>query len=119
MVLVDTSVWIDHFRNQEPLLADLLNKDLVLTHRFVIEELSCGHLLNRKELLGFLRNIPLAPIAEHEEFLEFVERERLWGAGIGAIDAHLLASARLSRARIWSKDQAVLRAAKRLDLLPG
>lgn len=116
MILVDTSVWVEHFRGSESGLVELLRGGAVLTHPFVIEELACGNLQDRDEVLKLLRALPAAPVAEHEEVLEFIAKERLAGAGVGAVDVHLMASARLAHAKVWSKDKAVQRAAKRLDL---
>jgi len=119
MILVDTSVWVDHLRTGEAGLVTLLNEGSVLTHPFVIEEVACGNLSRRKEVLDLLRALPVAPLAEHEEVLNFIASERLYGRGLGAVDAHLMASARLARAKIWSRDKALSRAAKRLNLLAG
>lgn len=116
MTLVDTSIWADHFRETEPGLVALLNEGSVLMHPLVTEELACGNLPRRKELLDLLRALPTTPVADHEEVLGFIARERLYGAGVGAVDVHLLASARLAGARVWSKDKAFTRAAKRLNL---
>ena len=116
MVLADTSVWVDHLRRGEPQLAELLREDQVLIHPFVIEEIACGRLLDREELLGFLEALPAAPRADHAEILDFLAAHRLAGAGIGAVDAHLLASARLAGAAIWSRDRALARTARRLEL---
>ncbi|MBI2889153.1 MAG: PIN domain-containing protein [Nitrospirae bacterium] len=117
MILVDTSVWVDHLRKGEAGLTDLLAEGMVLTHPLVIEELACGHLSRRAELLDLLHALPAASIASHGEVLDFISDEHLPGTGIGAVDAHLMASARLSRAQIWSRDRAVCRAARRLNLL--
>ncbi|HBL16356.1 MAG TPA: VapC toxin family PIN domain ribonuclease [Elusimicrobia bacterium] len=117
MILVDTSVWVDYLRGHERRLADILTEGLVLTHPLVIEELACGNLLHRAKILDLLRALPIASLASHEEVLELICAERLHGTGLGAVDAHLLASARLSRARIWSKDRALCRAAGHLALL--
>jgi len=109
MILVDTSVWVDHLRTGEPTLADLLEHGRVLTHPFVIGELACGNLRNRDHVLGLLRKLPSAPSATDEEALFFIERHRLYGLGIGYIDAHLLAAASLAdTASLWTRD-------KRLD----
>ena len=118
MTLVDTSVWIDHLRRPEPKLTELLEVGAVLCHPLVIEELACGSLADRASLLRLLSALPPAPLAEHAEVLGLIERESLHGTGLGAIDAHLLASARLGRMRLWSKDAALVRAAKRLGLAP-
>lgn len=117
MILVDTSVWIDHLRAGELGLRALLAEGAVLAHPFVIEELACGDLSPREEILDLLRRLPVAPAATHEEVLELIAKERLQGTGVGAVDAHLIASSRLANAKIWTKDKALLQAAKRLDLL--
>lgn len=117
MILIDTSVWVDHLRSGDSGLADLLTEGLVLIHPLVIEELACGNLSRRAEILDLLRALPLASLASHNEILDFITTESLYGTGLGAVDAHLLASARLARARIWSRDKALCRAAKRLNLL--
>lgn len=116
MILVDTSIWVDHLRSGERRLAALLNDGLVLIHPLVVEEVACGNLSSRSEILGLLRALPMAPIASHDEVIELVSREHLYGKGLGAVDVHLLASARLARAWLWSRDKALGRAAKRLNL---
>ena len=116
-ILVDTSIWSDHLRATVPRLVALLKEGSILTHPFVIEELACGNLPNREELLGLFHALPMAPVAEHGEMLDFMNRERLFGTGLGSVDVHLLASARLAGAKIWSKDKALCREAKRLHLL--
>ena len=118
MILVDTSVWVDHLRNGEEGLIELLQEDAVLTHPLVIAELACGNLSHREEIIDLLRSLPAAPLAAHDEVLDFIAAERLHGTGLGAVDAHLLASARLAHASVWSKDRALCRAARRLKLLP-
>jgi hypothetical protein len=118
VILADTSVWIDHLRNGEPKLVTLLNEGSVLTHPLVIEELACGYLSHRTEILDLMGALPMAPIAAHQEVLEFITSERLYGTGLGAVDAHLMASARLARAKIWSKDKALDRTARLLKLAP-
>lgn len=117
MILADTSVWADHFRESEPGLVTLLNEGAILIHPFIIEELACGNLPRRKEILDLLRALSLAPMADHVEVLDFIASQRLHGTGLGSVDVHLLASARLAGARIWSKDRALCREAKRLNLL--
>jgi predicted nucleic acid-binding protein len=113
-VLVDTSVWVEHLRAGSAELARMLEDDEVLTHRFVIEELACGRLARRAEILELFGSLPRAAEAEHAELLRFIEANGLEGAGIGAVDAHLLASARLEGASLWTKDAALARAAARL-----
>jgi predicted nucleic acid-binding protein len=110
MLLVDTSVWIDHFRQYDARLGDALEAGEVLTHPFVIGELACGHLKRRETVLGLLEQLPSAKSAEHEELLGLVESAGLKGTGIGWMDAHLLASALLSGSDLWTKDAALQRA---------
>lgn len=116
MILVDTSVWIDHFRRDNETLSSLLEQEQVLTHPFVIGELACGAWPNRSEVLALLQVLPKSSIAEHAEVLEFVERHRLYGQGIGWVDMHLLGSARLSAAALWTFDGPLLKAATTLEL---
>lgn len=96
MILVDTSVWVDHLRTHSSQLAVLLEEGLVYTHPAVIGELACGHLKNRKEVITMLRNLPTFPVATDEEVMAFIERHKLYGKGIGWVDAQLLASVALS-----------------------
>lgn len=117
MILADTSVWADHLRESEPGLVTLLNEGAILIHPFIIEELACGNLPRRKETLDLLHALSLAPVADHAEVLDFIATQRLHGTGLGSVDVHLLASARLSGARVWSKDKALCHEAKRLNLL--
>ena len=105
MILVDTSIWIDHFRRGSDELTSLLQKVEVATHPFVIGELSCGNLKNRKGILTLLAELPQVAIAEHAEVFELVESRKLMGNGIGWIDAHLLASSLLSGAPLWTDDK--------------
>jgi predicted nucleic acid-binding protein len=115
-LLVDTSVWVDHLRRGDEELARRLLADEVTTHRLVIEELACGPMSPRAEMLDLLEALPRATEAEHAEFLTFVERWGLAASGLGAIDVHLLAAAKLSHVRIWTRDGALARAAKRLGV---
>lgn len=105
MILVDTSVWIDHLRAGEVHLAELLGRDAVACHELVIGEIACGNLKKRKEVLGALSLLPRCEAATHDEVLFFIERHRLMGKGIGYVDACLLASATLARARLWTRDK--------------
>lgn len=93
MILVDTSVWIDHLRAGDEGLIALLSGNQVLTHPFVIGELACGNLANRREVLRLLGDLPKAPVATHAEVLFFIEQHALMGRGIGYVDAHLIAAA--------------------------
>ena len=97
MILVDTSVWIDHLRKGNARLNALLLNAAVLIHPFVIGELACGNLHNRKRILNLLGDLPAGRVADDREALYFIEHNDLVGCGIGYIDAHLLASVSLSR----------------------
>ena len=116
MILVDTSVWVDHFRKAERQLVTLLTDQAVFCHPFVIGELACGTLTHRAEILELLARLPRAPMADHPEALSLVESHQLMNSGIGWIDVHLLASARLAGARLWTKDRGLARAAARLNI---
>lgn len=116
MILVDTSVWVDHLRRGRRELAAELEESNVACHPFIIGELACGSLRRRREILGLLAALPQAPIAEHAEVLGFVEANRLHGTGIGWIDAHLLASARLGDTPLWTLDRRLADAAGALGI---
>jgi len=116
MILVDTSVWIDHFRNSDERLIELLGAKSVITHPLVIEELACGHLKYRNKILELLHAMPSAPVAGHQEILFLIDQRILYGAGLGAVDVHLIAATMLTGALLWSKDKALTRQAKRLDI---
>lgn len=116
MVLVDTSVWIHHFRRGDSRLQSLLEEGLVLSHPFVIGELACGNLKNRREILTDLLELPESEVSDFDEVLALVDSEGLYGKGIGWIDAHLLASARLSGSELWTLDRPLATAAKRLGI---
>ncbi|MCK4305405.1 MAG: type II toxin-antitoxin system VapC family toxin [Candidatus Eisenbacteria sp.] len=116
MVLVDTSIWIDHLRRGNPRLVELLTNEQVLCHPHVVGELACGNLRKRQEILVLLRALPTAPVADDEEVLHLLESKRLHGCGLGWIDAHLLASALLSGSGFWTLDKQLERAAIRLKI---
>ncbi len=106
MILLDTSVWIDHLRAGEPTVARLLEDGQVLGHLWVVGELSLGRLSRRGEVLRLLRNLPQASVATHAEVAILIERRELYGRGIGFVDAHLLAATLLTaNARLWSRDK--------------
>jgi predicted nucleic acid-binding protein len=117
MILVDTSVWIDHLRNSEPVLAELLLQNQVLCHSFVRGELALGNLQQRNKILTALDDLPQAPLVFTEEVNIFIENHQLFGLGIGYVDAHLLASTRLlGNARVWTRDKRLLLVATKLKL---
>jgi len=118
VILVDTSVWVAHLRSGDAALAGELEAGRVLVHQFVIGELACGNLKNRREVLNLLSRLPSAPAATHAEALDFIERSSLMGRGIGLVDVHLLASASLATpARLWTRDRRLAAVATDLDLL--
>ena len=114
MILVDTSVWIEHFRRESERLRTLLYDEQVLCHPFVVGELACGLLQNRQEILRLVSALPEAHVAEQAEVLRFLETRQLYGRGLGWVDAHLLASALLSGCPLWTLDKPLQRAAAAL-----
>lgn len=105
MVIVDTSVWVNYLRKGDSQLEKLLNKGQVMCHRFIIGEITCGNINNRNEILRLLQLLPSAVQARHEEVMEFIETSKLMGRGLGYIDVHLAASARLTGVAIWTADK--------------
>lgn len=106
MILVDTSVWVDHLRRGDAKLVDLLERANVLMHPFVVGEIACGSLRDRVSILELLQDLPAAAVAEGEEVLRFVEHHALHGKGIGYVDVHLLASVALTQgAKLWTRDK--------------
>lgn len=116
MVLVDTSVWISHFREGEPILEQQLYDGLVMCHPFIIGELACGNLKNRREILSLLQRLPMATLAKHEEILKFIDENQLMGKGLGYIDMHLSASAVLSGVQMWTLDKRLSEANGSLNI---
>jgi predicted nucleic acid-binding protein len=117
MTLVDTSVWVDHFRRGNRALEALLLEGEVLCHPFVIGELACGNLRRRWETLALLRALPDVPLADVDDLLTFIDHHRLMGTGLGWVDVHVLSSALLAHTRLWTLDRPLARAAARLGLL--
>jgi len=117
MILVDTSVWIDHFRRTNLVLTEVLNRNGVMMHPFVIGEIACGNLRNRTEVLTLLEVLKPAPVATDWEALAFIERHTLMGRGIGYVDIHLLASAMISETgRLWTRDRRLFDASHALKV---
>jgi len=116
VILVDTSVWVEHFRHGSPRLAALLNADQVLCHPFVLGELACEYLQKRVEILGLLGALPGARLAEHREAIHLVESARLYGLGLGWIDVHLLVSALLTQCGFWTLDKTLHQIAQSLKI---
>jgi predicted nucleic acid-binding protein len=117
VILVDTSVWVDHLRAGDNRLAAQLDAGNVLAHAFVIGELALGDLKQRDVILTSLHDLPQAVVATDREVLHFIERHRLFGAGIGYVDAHLLVAVRLtSGAALWTRDTRLAKVANELAL---
>jgi predicted nucleic acid-binding protein len=116
MILVDTSIWIDHFRFNNAHLSFLLKRNEVCIHPFIIGELACGNLKNRPTLISLLASLPQAVLAEHDEVMFMIDHHTLMGKGIGYIDIHLLTSTLLSKHTwLWSKDIRLSQIALSLD----
>jgi predicted nucleic acid-binding protein len=115
LILVDTSVWVDHLRRGDARLIALLENASVLVHPLVIGEIACGSLADRHMVLGLLQDLPMTAVAEADELLAFIERHRLYGKGIGYVDVHLLAAVVLTDgARLWTRDKRLRAAADSL-----
>ena len=117
MILADTSIWIDHFRRPDPPLIHRIETQAVAIHRLVIEELAVGYLPQRKRTLHMLARLPMLSMIEMPRLISFIERNELAGRGIGATDAHLLATARESDAPLWTRDKRLAAQALRLGCL--
>jgi predicted nucleic acid-binding protein len=114
MILVDTSVWIDHFRRLDERLARYLEEQKVVTHPFILGETALGHLKPRRQILFRMARLPKISVASDSEVLTFVEAESLYGSGIGYVDTHLLASAKLTPGTaIWTRDKTLRAAAEK------
>ena len=116
MVLVDTSVWVSFLQAGNARLKELLDEGKVVSHPFIIGEMSCGNLKNRREILALLKALPPAVEARHEEVLLLVENHRLMGLGLGYVDIHLLAAALLTSVPLWTEDKSLKAAAVRLQV---
>jgi predicted nucleic acid-binding protein len=117
VILVDTSVWVDHLRTTDGQLQALLQDGRVLAHPFVIGELALGSLKNRDVVLESLQDLPETLVATDEEVMRFIGQQTLYGLGIGYIAAHLLVAVRLTPdARLWTRDKRLLAATTKLGL---
>jgi predicted nucleic acid-binding protein len=120
IVLVDTSVWIRFLSNRPPYAAELdalLNRDEVSGHEFVYGELLMGDKGGRKHLLVSYEQMHRAPMVTQDEVVMFVRERRLYGRGIGWIDAHLLASTVVGRLKLWTADRRLAMLAKELGIV--
>jgi predicted nucleic acid-binding protein len=115
VILVDTSIWIDHFRSSNRVLGELLNDEQVLVHPFVLGEIACGNLQNRREIVTLMQALPTAPKASDGEILAFIEQRDLMGRGVGLIDMHLLASCLMQPCLLWTADKRLKIIAEELE----
>ena len=116
MILVDTSIWIDHLRKNDQHLQFLLLEGEVVCHPLGIGELVCGNIKNRDEIISLLQALPMAPQVEFDEYLYFIEKHKLYGKGISFVDIHLLASAKLAQIYLWTLDKRLKSAAFELKI---
>lgn len=117
MVLVDTSIWVDHLRRSNTGLVELLEQTQVAIHPWIIGELACGNIKNRKELLLLLKSLPSIAVAEDEEVLQLIESKKLMGRGIGWVDVHLLATCLIEGVPLWTGDKSLRTISAALGLL--
>jgi predicted nucleic acid-binding protein len=115
-LLVDTSVWIDHFRRSQPALVAALDRGDVECHDFVLGELACGILPRRDEVLLLIRTLPRLAVVSHDEAMALVTERRIWGRGLGWIDVNLLAAALVGGARLWTVDRRLKAVARDLGV---
>jgi predicted nucleic acid-binding protein len=116
VILVDTSVWIEHFRSSNAVLSKLLSRQEVLLHPFVFGEIACGNLSNRNEIIALMQALPTARKADDQEVVVFIEKRSLMGRGIGLIDVHLLASCLMEPCLIWTTDKRLGSVAEELGI---
>ena len=116
MVLVDTSIWIDHFRYNNDQLVELLNGGKVFCHPFIIGELACGNIKNRKEIISYLEALPQSFQVEHVEVMIFIEKNQMMGKGLGYIDMTILASSLVTGIPLWTLDKRLNSIANKLNI---
>ena len=116
MVLVDTSIWINHFHKSDNKLQNLLYELNVTCHPFIVGELACGNIRNREEILTLLQGLPSEKVVSNEELLFFIDKHKLMGRGIGFVDIHLLAAAKLMGHLLWSADKRLNSVAAEMGL---
>ncbi|RDD70323.1 type II toxin-antitoxin system VapC family toxin [Paracoccus versutus] len=119
MILVDTSIWIDHLRAGDAELVDLLNTEQVMAHPFIIGELALGSLKDRETVIAAMQGLPQAPVASHDEVMALIRTRRLFSLGIGYVDAHLIAATLLAPGTtLWTRDRRLKAATKHIDFPP-
>lgn len=117
MILVDTSIWIDHLRTGDAHLTALLSEMKVAMHPMILGELACGNLQDRQTLMVLWRNLPQLTVVTDAEALYYLDQNRCWGRGIGYIDLHLLAAVALSaQASLWTRDKRLRKTAQQFGL---
>jgi predicted nucleic acid-binding protein len=117
MILVDTSIWIDHLHRTQPDLVAVLEEEEVCLHPMIIGELALGSLRDRSAILTMLADLPAVPVATHAEVLQLIESNALYGTGLSLFDAHLLAALRLTEAtKLWTRDRRLHSAARQLGV---
>lgn len=116
MILADSSIWVDHVRYGNAGLLALLEENALLCHPFVVGELACGNLPSWRAAVASFQLLPQAPVLRHDEVLHLIERHRLMASGIGWVDAHVLGSALLAGAQLWTLDKPLARAAAKLSM---
>lgn len=116
MILVDTSIWINHFNKSSAGLISLLDSAKVCIHPFIIGELSCGNISNRSEILALLKSLPIVETVLDDEVFTLIENKKLYGIGLGFVDVHLLASALIHNVQIWTGDKSLNNAAIKLGI---
>jgi len=105
MILADTSVWIEYFRDDLPELGERLRRHEVVMHAFVVGELACGNFSNRKATMELLQQLRSVTVAEHDEVMTFIRSQKLYGRGVGYVDVHLLAGAAIDQCQFWTLDK--------------
>ncbi|CAN5338337.1 type II toxin-antitoxin system VapC family toxin [soil metagenome] len=117
MILVDTAVWIDHLHTSESKLVEQLELDAVGCHPFIVEELALGSIARRASVLDLLANLRQFPTVQHDEVLHLVEGRQLWGRGLSAVDAHLMAAVSMVEgARLWTRDKRLKTASREVGV---
>ncbi len=114
MILADSSIWITHLRSCDEGLNRLLDKGRVVIHPYIVGELACGSLRNRQEILRFMNALPQVPVVSHGEVMDFIDSRKLMSKGIGYVDMHLLASAVIAQAKIWTSDKRLEQIAREM-----
>ena len=116
MVLVDTSIWIDHFNRKNDELEYLLVENQVVLHPYIIAEIACGNLRQRNLILSLLRAMPSVKILSMDEYFLFLEKNKLYGIGLGFVDVNIVGSSLLSNCQIYTRDKELNLAASKFNI---